>query len=386
MRASSVRRSTRLTSFAIWLALGGSGRSRQAMICRSCGTVTAGFFPPQPVFLLDQEPQSQQRQGHVVVPAHPTPQFVMVQPYLAFACLQQFFDVMTPTVDAHHLFQGRRDRRVRKRVPGLRLLFDRAYHHQSLARAGPAVLVAGLHPSFYRPHHFRSLSTVAAPQLAPAPRWLCLGPIRDAPPGWPALPRGRRLAQIADQRVRRHVEHIPAVPVAQLGPKAAHPPEFVVTRHPAERQSRCRTIDQRQSDAPSLLKRHLRRYVGSPPPLAIQRPVAGQIELAVQRGIAARRCVGQKHAHLTVVDFAESATRLRRVPAVPRGRNAAGNDSESAASVPGSCARRRQKSQRPRARHGPLGAREGTSLSSTNWAFNFAYRTDSISSREKRLQ
>src|SRR5438552_3886494 len=44
MRASSLRRSTRLTSSAIWPGLGGGCRNRRLNTCRTCGTVNAGVF------------------------------------------------------------------------------------------------------------------------------------------------------------------------------------------------------------------------------------------------------------------------------------------------------------------------------------------------------
>src|SRR5438445_236179 len=48
MRASSLRRSTWLTSSAICRALGGGSRSSRANTARICGSVRAGVFPPQP--------------------------------------------------------------------------------------------------------------------------------------------------------------------------------------------------------------------------------------------------------------------------------------------------------------------------------------------------
>ena len=59
MRASSFRRSTRLTSSAIRAALGGRGCSSRVNTSRNCGTVSAGIFPPEPALLQLQEPQRQ---------------------------------------------------------------------------------------------------------------------------------------------------------------------------------------------------------------------------------------------------------------------------------------------------------------------------------------
>src|SRR5919108_3201375 len=92
MRASSLRRSTWLTTSATRLALGPGSPSISVKICRTWGTVTAGVFSPQPQPLRLQEPQGQQRQSHVVVPAHPTAHFVVPQPHLPLALLQQLLD------------------------------------------------------------------------------------------------------------------------------------------------------------------------------------------------------------------------------------------------------------------------------------------------------
>src|SRR5437764_11447315 len=81
MRASSFRRSTWLTTSAIRSALGRGCRSNSVNTARTCGTVTAGVFSPQPQPLHLQEPQRQQRQRHVVVPAHPTAHLVVPPPH-----------------------------------------------------------------------------------------------------------------------------------------------------------------------------------------------------------------------------------------------------------------------------------------------------------------
>ena len=98
MRASSFRRSTRLTCSAISAALGGRGCSNRLNTSRNCGTVRAGFFPPKLPLLALQEPQGQQRQRHVVVPAHPAAHLVLPQPHLAFAGPEQLLGFVPPGV------------------------------------------------------------------------------------------------------------------------------------------------------------------------------------------------------------------------------------------------------------------------------------------------
>src|SRR5207245_102216 len=100
MRDSSLRRSTRLTTSAIRSALGAGSRSNSVKTARTWGTVTAAVFPPQPQSLQLQEPQGQQRQRHVVVPAHPTAHLIVRQPHLALALLQPFLDPVPLTMYA----------------------------------------------------------------------------------------------------------------------------------------------------------------------------------------------------------------------------------------------------------------------------------------------
>src|ERR1035438_8280350 len=125
MRASSLRRSTRLTSSAIRAALAGSGCNSRANTSRISGTVRAGIFPPEPILLQNQEPQRQQRKRHVVMPTHPTPHLVVTQAYLALARLENLFDSVPVTVGLDHSGQ-RHVAGVRQRVPDLRFLGDRA--------------------------------------------------------------------------------------------------------------------------------------------------------------------------------------------------------------------------------------------------------------------
>ena len=101
MRASSLRRSTPLTTSATRAGLGLGSWSSSVKIARTWGTVTAGVFPPQPQPLGLQEPQGQKRQRHVVVPAHPAAHLVVPQPHLPFARLQQFLDAVPLALGAH---------------------------------------------------------------------------------------------------------------------------------------------------------------------------------------------------------------------------------------------------------------------------------------------
>src|SRR5437763_859093 len=105
MRVSSLRRSTALTFRAISCTPAGRSRSSSVKICRTTDTLTPGFFPPQPQPLQLQEPQRQQRQRHVVPPARPGAHFVVVEPHLLAALLEQLLHPVLLPSRPHHLPQ-----------------------------------------------------------------------------------------------------------------------------------------------------------------------------------------------------------------------------------------------------------------------------------------
>src|SRR5688572_22843558 len=106
MRDSSLRRSTRLTSSAICSGLGAGLLSSRLNTCRSWLAETTTFFPPDPAPLQPQEPQSQQRQGHVVVPAVPAPHLVLPQPHLPLALLKRLLGPVPLTARPDRLPQA----------------------------------------------------------------------------------------------------------------------------------------------------------------------------------------------------------------------------------------------------------------------------------------
>src|SRR5262249_55131210 len=108
-------------------------------------TVSAGFFFAQPQPLQDQEPQGQQRQRHVVVPAVPAAHLVVAQADLPLALLQELLDPVPLPVGVHHLRQRHLGRRVAQRVPRLGRLPQAADPPQPLHRPDVPLLVLGLH-------------------------------------------------------------------------------------------------------------------------------------------------------------------------------------------------------------------------------------------------
>src|SRR5438270_990175 len=102
MRASSLRRNTWLTALAICPGLGGGCCSNRLNTSCNCATVNAGVFFPQLPPFQRQEPQRQQRQRHVVVPADPAPHLVVAQPDLPLPFLQDFLHPVPLTMYPCH--------------------------------------------------------------------------------------------------------------------------------------------------------------------------------------------------------------------------------------------------------------------------------------------
>ena len=96
------------------------------------------FFPP-PGF-PDEEPGGDQRESLMVMPAYPTPHFVVRQTRLALGPLNAFLDPMLRLQHASQLFQGCGRIRIRQVVVvfHLAILPRRARDHQKFLRRIPA--------------------------------------------------------------------------------------------------------------------------------------------------------------------------------------------------------------------------------------------------------
>ena len=130
-----------------------------------------------------------------------------------------------------------------------------------------------------------------------------LRPRRHAPPGAAPL-------QVAHRGVARHVQDVTLRASTQRGAELGGPAELVVADDPAVGQAGQAPVQQVQRDPPLLLELDLRRDVALLAPGRVVGPVLGQVEPAVQRGVAGRRGVGQEDADLAVVDLAQPAAPL----------------------------------------------------------------------------
>jgi hypothetical protein len=127
-------------SSAISSGLGAGWRSNRVKICRVWDAVIAGVFPPDSPSFQAQEPQRHQAERHVVMPAHPAPDLVMIEPDLTLAGSQHLLDPVSLPPGPDH--PGQRDLGVgvAQGVVDPRLA-HRTDHHQELFRTDPPLLL-----------------------------------------------------------------------------------------------------------------------------------------------------------------------------------------------------------------------------------------------------
>ena len=322
-----------MTTSAIRSGLGAGDRSSRVKISRTCDTVTAGVFPPDPQPLQDQEPQRQQRQRHVVVPAHPAPHLVLPQPDFPLRRAEHLLDPVPREPDPDQLGQRH-------------------------LRAGVAQRVIGLAAS-PRP----SASPPAAPPARPAaPPWSAPARPWRRPAAAPARRRGPSAGSTATSGCRAAQASARQNGTSRLRPRPAR-------RRGGRRRSRSRTfvLQGTSSTYRSPCRRSQPRNCAGRPisssPLTqawgrslrhrssrstairhdswkvtasgtwhfcaaagVGRPVLGQVQPAVQRRVAAGGGVGEEDAELAVVLLAQPAAPLPGHPArlAPRLGEAAG--------------------------------------------------------------
>jgi hypothetical protein len=165
-------------------------------------------------------------------------------------------------------------------VPRLQLGLATPQHHQTLRAPGPAALVLG---PFRRQQDLdvqRALLPVPHPHLAPSAARLLLQPplypLEVRPPRLARGPQGRQPpGHVADQRVGRHVHHVPQPPLLQRRPQLSAAAELVVADHPPPRQASPSNIQQVQGDPPRRLEVDGRGHVSEPAAFGVGGPIGG---------------------------------------------------------------------------------------------------------------
>ena len=128
---------------------GGGCCNSRVRISRTCGTVAAGVFFSHRQTLQAQEPQRQQRQRHVMMPADVTANLVMIQAGLALAVLQHLLNLVSSSVGPNPVLQRHLLRGPRQVVTDIRLApirLQMTNHNQPLFGSQPLVLT-GPHPA-----------------------------------------------------------------------------------------------------------------------------------------------------------------------------------------------------------------------------------------------
>jgi hypothetical protein len=82
--------------------------------------------------LQDQEPECEQGQGNMVMPANPTADLVLVHSRLAFGGFEQLFNFMAPAASAHHFYKSDFRSGIGQLKEETRFFFHRAQNEQAL--------------------------------------------------------------------------------------------------------------------------------------------------------------------------------------------------------------------------------------------------------------
>ena len=116
--------------------------------------------------------------------------------------------------------------------------------------------------------------------------------------------------QVAHRGVARHVQDITLAALTQRGAELGGPAQLVIADDPAVGQAGQAPVEQVQGDPPGLLELDLLGDVALLASGLVVGPILGQVEPAVQRGVAGLGGVGQEDADLAVVDLAQPAAPL----------------------------------------------------------------------------
>ena len=105
---------------------------------RTSGTVICASFFPQPLLLQHQERQRQHGQSRVVMPSHPAPCRILVQPASSLGRLNVFLDRPPRPSHGRQLLQHHLGCRIGAMILQLRLLADGPPHQQPQRGAKPS--------------------------------------------------------------------------------------------------------------------------------------------------------------------------------------------------------------------------------------------------------
>jgi len=211
------------------------------------GTVSAGVFFPQPPVFADKKPMTQETHAHVMVPADPGTDFVMVHPEVVLGDLEAFFDPVLVGCDLGQDSPRRTRIGVGKVILILGLLTKTARHHRQFIRAH-FVAKMGTHS---RGGDFQvqgALFSLSNPKARPSLRRQGLRPSVEAEIGGLGLRSATTGAwrtgcfQVPNNRVRRHFQDVAFSPTMKAAAEFGRTAELVITDRPTVRDSRSNSL------------------------------------------------------------------------------------------------------------------------------------------------
>ena len=240
-----------------------------------------------------------------MMPTHPRAYFVVVEAHLAFGHPEDLLDVVPMGGDADKAFGIERRAFGSEEVPDL-CVVDGAHDEKSFLTRWCSIAFGNdtgaegknLDRSLIPIAHGDSLPLVSTPSLLPV---LDLAPFRLA--SWP-----RRRS--ADESVARDLKEVTFAAIGQPIPELCGTAKFIVPNNPRMRHAWTDALEQSITEFPLRLVLDARWNVRLLSSIGILDPALGEIQLRIEKRHATGGRVSQERAHLTVVDFPESAAPL----------------------------------------------------------------------------
>ena len=280
----------------------------------------AGVFFPHESLLQSEEPVGQEAHRHVVAPAHPGADLVMVHPEVVLGDLEALFDGVAAAGDAGERLPGGGRIGVGEVVADLGILIERTDDDQELSGAD-LLFVLGADPGGDHVHFKRPLLSIADAHARSGALGLDFAPVGDVDErdleARPLLTghgrRGNRL-QIAYKRVGGHFQEVRFFAGAKGPSEPGGATELIVARHPAVRDAGRDEVQKLKGD----LDLGTEADVFGDMALVHAAPAAGplvrQIELSVQEREASAPVVTDEDPDLAVIRLSETPAPLTGDP------------------------------------------------------------------------
>src|SRR5579872_667823 len=279
--------------------------------------VRAGDFFPQPTMLASDEPVSQEGHRHVVLPAEPGTDFVMIHPQIV---LGEGEGLLDPVLVHRDLGQGLA-RGVCMGVGEEEFQLGRgveaARDDEGLSDSGLFALRAGPHAGGGDVEDLRTLLPISHEDARPGRNGKRLGPIAHRAEGMlrsrTALARGARWGdgvQVTNHGVGGDFQHVALAAAPEGAAEVRGTAKFVIAHGPAVGDARSDPLVEFAGEADFGTEPDLLRDMGGVESGPAAGPLVRKIKIPVHQDGAALAVVGDEDAHLAIVGLSQTVAPL----------------------------------------------------------------------------